>query len=79
MILSAHGRPVGIGSSAAILGHPARSLVMAAAAVSAAGFALEPGWIVMAGAATAAHPLSAGVHMMAEVEALGRVEFSVAN
>jgi|GEM_PF-4638679 len=49
MILEFDGRAVQIGSSAAILGHPLRSLVMAAKVVARAGEKLEAGDIVLAG------------------------------
>lgn len=74
MVLSYDGRPMQIGSSAAILGHPLRSLIAAARLAASAGFALEPGYIVMAGAATAAEALKPGVHITLEVESLGRCE-----
>lgn len=78
MILAFDGQPVQIGTSAAILGHPLRALCAAARMVSAAGERLEAGWVVMAGAATAAEALRAGIHVEAEVQTLGRVAFSVA-
>jgi 2-oxo-3-hexenedioate decarboxylase len=51
-------------------------LVAAARLVADAGFALEPGWIVMAGAATAAEPLRPGMRVCVTVERLGRASFS---
>ena len=78
MIMEFDGRPVQIGSTAAILGDPIRSLVSAARMVGKAGFRLEAGWVVMAGAATAAQPLVAGVHVRNSVEGLGHVAFHVA-
>ncbi len=77
MVLEINGRPVQIGSSGAILGHPVRSLVAAARLSSAAGEPLEEGWIVMAGGATAAEWLHVGDYVRNEVEALGAVAFSV--
>ncbi len=77
MVLEINGRPVQIGSSGAILGHPVRSLVAAARLSSAAGEPLEEGWIVMAGGATAAEWLHAGDYVRNEVEGLGAVAFSV--
>ncbi len=71
------GRPVDIGSSAAILGHPARSLAAASRLLGRYGLMLEPGWVVMAGSATAAFPLRGNVHVLSEVEALGQVGFLV--
>lgn len=77
MVLSFDGRPVQIGSSAAILGHPLRSLVAAARMAAAGGERLEAGWIVMAGGATAAEALRPGLFVEAEVQHLGRVAFTV--
>lgn len=77
MILEFDGRPVQIGSSAAILGHPVRSLAAAARLSGEAGEPLEPGWIVMAGGATAAEALAPGMHVRLTVEDLGSVSFSV--
>jgi 2-oxo-3-hexenedioate decarboxylase len=78
MVVTFDGRPVQIGSSAGILGHPLRALAAASRMSSAAGERLEAGWIVMAGAPVAAEPLRAGVHVEAEVQHLGRVAFTVA-
>ena len=60
LVMTFNGKPVQIGSTAAILGHPLRSLVAAARFAQAAGEPLQAGWIVMAGGATAAEALSAG-------------------
>ena len=75
--LSVDGRSQQVGSSAAILGNPVRSLVEAARMVDEAGLCLEPGWIVLAGGATAAVPLTAGSSYRVSVESLGRVGFTV--
>ncbi len=77
MLMSFNGKPAQIGSSAAILGHPLRSLVVAARFAAEAGEPLQAGWIVMAGGATAAEALSAGVYVENEIQHLGRVAFSV--
>nr|BAH90339.1 4-oxalocrotonate decarboxylase [uncultured bacterium] len=77
MILSVDGRPVEFGSSAAILGHPVRALVAAARMVAAAGETLNPGDIVLAGAATAAVPLSAGQSIRLDVQNMGAVALNV--
>ena len=77
MVLSVNGRPKEIGSSAAILGHPLRSLVAAARMSAEWGEALEPGHIVMAGGATAAHPASVGETISLEVQNLGGVSINV--
>jgi 2-oxo-3-hexenedioate decarboxylase len=77
MILELNGRPVQIGSSAAILGHPARSLAAAARLSSEAGEPLQAGWIVMAGGATAAEALAPGNSVRNVVQDLGFTGFSV--
>ncbi len=79
MVLERNGRPVEIGSSAAILGDPIRSLVEASRMVADAGLALQPGWIVLAGGATAALPLTVGDSIRVVVEELGVVAFHVAD
>lgn len=77
IVMEAGGRPVQIGSSAAILGNPIRSLVAAARAVAQAGERLEPGDIILAGGATAAHPLTPGDYVRTWFQDLGSVCFSV--
>lgn len=77
MLMSVDGRPVQVGSSAAILGHPVRSLVAAAKLVAQGDEALNPGDIVMAGGATAAHALSVGETVRLDVQNLGSVSTSV--
>ncbi|WP_372605216.1 2-keto-4-pentenoate hydratase [Actibacterium sp.] len=77
MVLSINGRPGEIGSSAAILGNPVRSLVAAARMVAQAGESLNPGDIVLAGGATAAIPMAVGQAVSLEVERLGTVAFTV--
>ncbi len=77
MILEFNGRPVQIGSSAAILGHPMRSLAAAARLALASGEQLEAGWIVLAGGATAAEGLGAGTAVRLCVEKLGQVGFNI--
>ncbi len=77
MILEFDGRPVQIGSTAAILGNPARSLAAASRMVAEHGERLEAGWIVMAGGATEAVALSEGVAVRNSIEKLGSVGFRV--
>ncbi|MFC0864758.1 2-keto-4-pentenoate hydratase [Sphaerimonospora cavernae] len=74
MLLEIDGRTVASGSSAAILGDPMRSLVAAARLAEAAGIELQPGWVILAGAATAAIPLPAGTHVRVSAAGLGRAE-----
>ena len=77
MVLSINGQPKEMGSSAAILGHPMRALVAAARMTASAGHVLEPGDIVLAGAATAAFPLESGMQVESEAQGIGRVTFNV--
>ncbi|MWA06573.1 4-oxalocrotonate decarboxylase [Actinomadura sp. LD22] len=74
LLMEIDGRPVQTGSSAAILGDPARSLRAAARLALGAGMALEPGWVVLAGAATAAVPLPKGAHVRVTGAGLGSAE-----
>lgn len=78
MVMQFDGLPVQIGSSAAILGHPLRALVSAARLAAAAGEALKPGDILLAGSATNAEALRPGLHVRLDVQNLGAAEFSVA-
>ncbi|WGS53285.1 fumarylacetoacetate hydrolase family protein [Paraburkholderia sp. D15] len=71
------GRVVQVGSTAALLGHPLRSLVAAARLSAQAGEPLQAGWIVMAGGATPAEWIKPGQHVSVEMERLGRAGFHV--
>ncbi|MEV4135555.1 4-oxalocrotonate decarboxylase [Dactylosporangium sp. NPDC049742] len=71
VLLEVDGRVAQIGSTAAILGDPRRALTAAATLASSAGVLLEDGWVLLAGAATAAVPLAPGAHVRAVVEGLG--------
>lgn len=77
IVMSLNGRARQIGSTAAILGDPLRSLVAAAHMVARIGLRLNPGDLVLAGGATAAEPLKPGDHLCAEFQNLGRVQFGV--
>jgi 2-oxo-3-hexenedioate decarboxylase len=77
IVVEVNGRAVQIGSTAAILGHPIRSLV-AAARVSTSIGGLKAGWIVLAGGATAAHALSVGDYVRTTTQGLGSVAIKVA-
>ncbi|PTU64780.1 4-oxalocrotonate decarboxylase [Chromobacterium sp. Panama] len=70
-----NGRPVQLGSSAAILGQPLRALMEVSALLHAEGRTLPAGSLLLAGAATAAEPLRAGLHVGVEIAGLGRCEF----
>ena len=77
MILEIDGQARQIGSSAAIMGNPLRSLVAAARLAARAGEPLQAGDIVMAGGATAAEHLAPGNHVRLDVQRLGRAECRV--
>lgn len=78
LVLTVNGRAVEVGSTAALLGHPIRSLVAAARLAAAAGEPLQAGSLVMAGGITAAIALAPGMQVRCEMQHLGRVAFSVA-
>ncbi len=77
MVMEFDGKTVQIGSSAAILGNPYRSLAAAARVAGEAGKVLPAGSIVLAGASTAAQALTPGVHVKLHCEKLGVAEFSL--
>lgn len=79
MVMEFNGSPVQIGSSAAILGNPYRSLAAAARVAAESETVLQEGWLVLAGAATAAEALKPGVHVKLNTEQLGAAEFTVSN
>lgn len=70
-----NGRPVQLGSTAAILGNPMRSVMQASRLLAADGLSLPAGSLIMAGAATAAQALQPGTHVHCDIHSLGRVEF----
>jgi 2-oxo-3-hexenedioate decarboxylase len=72
--LSLSGKLCETGSSSAILGHPLRALAEAGRIAAARGIATAAGDVVLAGAATAALPLTAGALIAADFEGLGRIE-----
>lgn len=77
LAMTINGRTVQVGSTAALLGHPLRSLVAAARLSAAAGEPLQAGWIVMAGGATPAEYIKPGQYVSVEMEKLGSVGFHV--
>lgn len=75
LTLNIDGQVKQVGSTAAILGHPLRSLVAAARLSAAAGEPLQAGWIVMAGGATSAEWIAPGQYVSVEMERLGCAGF----
>ncbi|EMN4761814.1 MULTISPECIES: 2-keto-4-pentenoate hydratase [Enterobacteriaceae] len=75
MTLNINGRVAHVGSTAALLGHPLRSLVAAARLAEQAGEPLQAGWVVLAGGATAAEWIHPGDHVSVEMQTLGSAGF----
>ncbi len=75
LTLNIGGRAVQVGSTAALLGHPLRSLIAAARVAAQAGEPLQAGWIVMAGGATPAEWIKPGQYISIDMEQLGRAGF----
>lgn len=71
------GVTVQTGSSAAILGHPGKSLAAATELATKAGIVLEPGFVIMAGGATEAVALKPGQTVSVTIAQLGRAAFSL--
>lgn len=78
VLLEVDGRVVDTGSTAAILGDPRRALAQGLELAGRADLAPEPGWVVLAGAATAAVPARPGAQVRAVVEGLGAACLGVA-
>lgn len=77
LTLNIDGTVVQVGSTAAILGHPMRSLMAAARLAAAAGEPLQAGAVVMAGGATAAEWIKPGSYVSIEMEHFGHAGFRV--
>ncbi|GLX97258.1 fumarylacetoacetate hydrolase family protein [Herbidospora sp. NBRC 101105] len=75
VLLEVNGRVVQTGSTAAILGDPRRAFDAAVRLAGGRGVELREGWIVLAGAATAAVALKPGDHVRAVIEKLGTASF----
>lgn len=71
VLLEVDGAVVQTGSTAAILGDPRRAFVSGRELAARHGVHLEDGSVFLAGAATAAVPLTAGSHVRAVIERLG--------
>ncbi|MBJ9999704.1 2-keto-4-pentenoate hydratase [Erwinia sp. S38] len=78
LTLNINGQVAHTGSTAALLGHPLRSLVAAARLAEQAGEPLQPGWIVLAGGATAAEWVHPGDYISVEMQTLGSAGFHLA-
>ncbi|GAB3467395.1 2-keto-4-pentenoate hydratase [Actinophytocola sediminis] len=75
-VLRVGGEVVDTATGAAVQGHPANALALAANALAERGRALEPGWLVLTGGLTDAVPLIPGRPVVAEFTNLGTVALS---
>ena len=77
VIMSVDGVDRQLGSTAAIYGHPARSLATLVNMLARRDEFLRAGSVVLAGAATAAEFIEAGQHVLLRVDGLGEVRARV--
>jgi 2-oxo-3-hexenedioate decarboxylase len=75
-LLEVDGQIVDTATGAAVQGHPAEALALAANALGARGLALEPGWLVLTGGMTDAVPVRPGSRVAAHFSHLGSVTLS---
>jgi len=72
-LLELNGQVVDSATGAAVQGHPAEALALAANDLGRRGLAIEPGWIVLTGGMTDAVPVPAGAVLAAHFTHLGSV------
>jgi len=72
-LLERNGQVVDSATGAAVQGHPAQALALAANDLGRRGLALEPGWIVLTGGMTDAVPVPEGAVLAAHFTHLGSV------
>lgn len=70
-LLEVDGRVVDSATGAAVQGHPAEALALAANSLGARGLSLEPGWLVLTGGMTDAVTVSPGARVAAHFTHLG--------
>jgi 2-oxo-3-hexenedioate decarboxylase len=75
-LLEVNGQVHDSATGAAVLGHPAAALALAANDLGRRGLALEPGWIVATGGMTDAVPCPPGVTVAAHFTHLGSIFLS---
>ncbi|WP_284746856.1 2-keto-4-pentenoate hydratase [Amycolatopsis sp. RTGN1] len=75
-LLEVDGQIVDTATGAAVQGHPAEALALAANALGARGLALEPGWLVLTGGMTDAVPVRPGSRVAAHFSHLGSITLS---
>jgi 2-oxo-3-hexenedioate decarboxylase len=75
-LLEVNGQVVDSATGAAVQGHPAQALALAANDLGRRGLAIEPGWLVLTGGMTDAVACPAGVSVAAHFTSLGSVFLS---
>lgn len=75
-LLDVDGQVVDSATGAAVCGHPAEALALAANDMARHGLAIQPGWIVLTGAMTDAVPIPPGTAVAAHFTTLGSVFLS---
>ncbi|GAB3393237.1 2-keto-4-pentenoate hydratase [Amycolatopsis echigonensis] len=75
-LVEVDGQIVDTATGAAVQGHPAEALALAANSLAARGLALEPGWLVLTGGMTDAVELRPGSRVAAHFSNLGSVTIS---
>ncbi|WP_184729281.1 2-keto-4-pentenoate hydratase [Saccharopolyspora phatthalungensis] len=72
-LVEVDGKIVDTATGAAVQGHPAEALALAANALAARGLAIEPGWVVLTGGMTDAVEMKSGSRVAAHFSNLGSV------
>lgn len=72
-LFTVNGEVIDSATGAAVLGHPAQALALAANMLAERGLTLEPGWIVFTGGMTDAAPMAPGSSCVAEFTHLGTI------
>ncbi|MFI9630270.1 2-keto-4-pentenoate hydratase [Streptomyces sp. NPDC052042] len=74
--LGADGEIIDSATGAAVQGHPAEALALAANSLGARGIAIEEGWLVLSGGLTDAVPMVPGQEISAEFTHLGTLRLT---
>lgn len=75
-LVEVNGTVVESATGAAVLGHPAEALALAANELAARGRTIEPGWIVLTGGMADAVPVEPGTRVAAHFTNLGSIVIS---